>query len=225
MFSQFKTTSNGSFGKGRLQFFGKGAFLCGEVDRSAFAHFLQEQVRERVVGQDIVTAADEFNIVGGAGHEGSAFGNIEDACVDLVNLVAVRRGTEIPDLRIGRDDVGRLAAAGDYRVDSGFWNYVLAQVVDSDIHENDAVQGATSQIGRAAGMGGDAVEIDFEGVHGMGRSAGDDVGAAGMPGEGGVEIVEDAVARHVGFAYERLFGRAAVETDGTFYVLAFHGRF
>ena len=74
-------------------------------------------------------------------------------------------------------------------------------------------------------MAGYPMKVNFERVHGERRAVPDDVCAARVPANGGVEVVKNPFAGHVGFAHKRFFGRAAVKTNGARDIFSFHRSF
>ena len=99
---------------------------------------------------------------------------------------------------------------------------VLPEVIHAHVHQHHAVEGAASLVRHGRGMGGHAVEVHLEGVERERRTVPDQVRCAGMPGDGGVEVVEDAVARHEHLAHHLLFRGTAVVPDRAADAIPFH---
>ena len=99
-------------------------------------------------------------------------------------------------------------------MDARVVGHMLAQKLHADVHELDRVQRAPAQLRRARRVGGDAVEGVLHLDAGI-RAAGDDlVAVLRVPGERGVELLPEAVARHESLGCAALFAGAAVERDG-----------
>ena len=209
-------------GKSRLKLPGEAPLVGGEGEIVHGLHLLQHQVGDRAVRQDLVSPPDELDIVGGAAHQRGALRDVEHPFVHLVHLGAFRRPDVVPHLGIGRHHVRRFPAARHHAVDAGLGDHVLPEVVHAHVHQHYAVEGAASLVRHGRGMGGDAVEVHPEGIERERRTVPDQVRRAGMPGDGGVEVVEDAVVRHEHLAHHLFFRGTAVIPDRAADAIPFH---
>ena len=90
---------------------------------------------------------------------------------------------------------------------------VLAHVVDADVHQLHGIQRRAAVLRRAGCMGGLTVEVERDVVDRQAARRRDGILRGRVPGDGGVEIVEDAVTRHEDLAGASLLGRTAVVAD------------
>ena len=170
---------------------------------------------ERAVRQAVGRAVDELAGIARFGHECRAVGDLVDTRLQLHGLGHVLRADHVQDRGCALHDVGA-AAAGveDGVVDARIVGHMLAQKLHADVHELDRVQRAPAQLRRARRVGGDAVEGVLHLDAGV-RAAGDDlVAVLRVPGERGVELLPEAVARHESLGCAALLAGAAVERDG-----------
>ena len=107
-------------------------------------------------------------------------------------------------------------------MDARFLRDVLAQIFDGVQKDHDAIERGASAIGRGGGVGGDAVEIEAAAVVGEQGTHVDAIGIAGMPGQDGVDIVEQAGVEHIDFAAAAFFGRRAVVAEGSIDAFRLH---
>ena len=77
---------------------------------------------------------------------------------------------------------------------------MLPQELDADVHELRRVQGAAACAGGLRRVGGDAVEAEADLAVGQGPERPDAGVVLGVPGEGRVQLVEDAVPGHEALA-------------------------
>ena len=92
---------------------------------------------------------------------------------------------------------------------------MLPQELNAYVHQLRAVQGGTALPGVASGMGSGARKfIDHLQAGGIG-AGGDLIGKARVPGEGGIQVLEQAVSGHKGLTGAALFSGAAIEDDRT----------
>jgi len=107
-------------------------------------------------------------------------------------------------------------------MDAGFLRNVLAKEFDRVKHDHQAVESGASTFGRGGGVRGDAVKTETAPIVGEQRAHVHTVGIAGMPGEHGVDIGEQAGVKQVDFPAAALFGGRAVIADGAFEAARLH---
>ena len=202
-------------GIGRGELFGEVQLLRGVLRHAEGGEVFVHEGLERAVRQAVGRAVDELAGIARFGHECRAVGDLVDTRLQLHGLGHVLRADHIQDRGRVLHDVGA-AAAGveDGIVDARVVGHMLAQKLHADVHELDRVQRAPAQLRRARRVGGDAVEGVLHLDAGV-RAAGDDlVAVLRVPGERGVELLPEAVARHESLGCAALFAGAAVERDG-----------
>ena len=88
---------------------------------------------------------------------------------------------------------------------------MLPQVVGPHVHQLHRVQGAAAQMGAGCGVGGDALEAEVGLAVGLEGARHDKIGVGGVPGEGGIQLIEHAGAGHKSLAASTLFRWTAEE--------------
>jgi hypothetical protein len=104
---------------------------------------------------------------------------------------------------------------GNDVVNAGGFDRVLAQEVDADIHQLDGIERRATSLRIRRSVRGATLEAVLDVVHGEAASCPHRVHRGGVPGDGQVEIVENAVASHEHLAVAGLFGGAAVIANGS----------
>ena len=136
-------------GQGLLEFGGKGQFAfikrngSGECSQVRVEHPIQHLVGERVV-----TAAQQLYADLGFGHHGRAFGHLVQPLPQGLQLLAAWRTPEVPDLGLGGDDIGRLPPIGDDVVQSVLIHHVFPEIIGPDVHQLHRVKGTTPGLRR-----------------------------------------------------------------------------
>ena len=93
-----------------------GDLLLRELQRTEFFQHVHHMVAEGIVRQDIVGTGDEDLLQGRLGHQRRSLRHLPDPLGQLLDLGALRRADEVPDLGIVGDHVGSTAAVGDHVV-------------------------------------------------------------------------------------------------------------
>ncbi len=90
---------------------------------------------------------------------------------------------------------------------------VLAHHVDAIVHDFHAIERA-SAVPRVSGrVGGFAIKLENDGIHGVGAAPPGEVLLPGVPGDRGVDAVKRAITRHVHLALQGFFRRTAEADD------------
>ena len=90
------------------------------------AHVGDDRLAELAVGQLVVAAGEELDLVGGARHLVCAVGDLEDPVVDGLHLLALWCADVVPDACVCGDDIGLASADLGDVVDACLLDYVLA---------------------------------------------------------------------------------------------------
>ncbi len=147
-------------------------------------------------------------------HLGRAVGDVAQP-IEVAFDIFVRVGAdEIPHLGAGRHHVRLGAAVGDDVMNAAGFLDVFAHVVRADVHQLNAVEGATALLGTAGGVRGQTGERKLGGDQRLGGHVGDAVFRAGVPVQAGVEVGELVIERHIHLADNGLLGRRPVQADG-----------
>ncbi len=174
-----------------------------------------------IVGAGLVEAHSHL----GVSHQRCALGDVDHPLVNVLRLVELRCADQVQHLGVGLHHVGGAAAGvGDRIVQPRFLHNMFAQEVGAGIHQRHRVQRAAPQVRRVGGMGGDAFEVKRRLNVGQRTGVEHAAEAFRVPGEGGVDVVEQAFAHHKGFAGAPLFARAAVEAQGAGQPVLLHPR-
>ena len=135
---------------------------------------------------------------------------------EIVHHVGELVGPDVvPDLRLGRHNVGLVAALGDDIVNTRVLAHVLAHHVDAHVHQFHRVQGTAPGVGLGRGMRGESAETELDADHGHAGAEGHQRHAAGMPGEDHIVVEKIARTQHVDLANGGFLRGRAVESDGT----------
>ena len=151
-----------------------------------------------------------------SGHQGRALGNVVHPGKKRFGLADRFCPDHVHKLGFRLDHIGGNAAGiGNGIVDGTLGLHVLPQELDTHVHHLRAVQSGTAVPRVACRVGSGARELVNHlqtGRIGAGRHL---VGVAGMPGDGSVQVLEQSVSCHKGFAGAALLTGAAVENDRT----------
>ena len=91
---------------------------------------------------------------------------------------------------------------------------MLPEELNADVHQLRSIQGGAAGPGVPGGVGGTALElVGYLNAGGVG-AYGDLVGVPGVPGQGRVQIPEQPVPGHEGFARAAFLAGAAIEDHG-----------
>ena len=99
-------------------------------------------------------------------------------------------------------------------VDPGLRDHMLPQIIAAHVHELRGVQGAAAQMGRTAGMGGDAFKLKVCSHDGIAVIAFHGVDGGWMPGVYKIHVVEHPGPGHELFGSGAFLGGAAEVDDG-----------
>src|SRR5262249_3970665 len=147
----------------------------------------------------------------GLAHLSGRLGDLVDPGQVLLDVL-VRVGADVvPDRGARRDDVRLDAAVGDHVVDAGVLFDVLSHVVDADVHQLDRVERGAAAVRGGRGGGGHAGERVVDRDHRLAGAERDARLVGRVPGDRGVDVVEQAGPDHVNLADQQLLGRAAVD--------------
>ena len=188
--------------------------LLGILRQRGFHQIVVEQLLQDGIGQGIGGAVQLVPGDGGAGHEGRALGNVIDPGQQGLGLADGFRPDHIDELRRGLHHIGGNAPCiGDGIVDRALGLHMLPQELNAYVHQLRAVQGGTALPGVACGVGSGARELIDHLQAGSIGAGGDLIGVAGVPGDGGIQVLEQTVSGHKGLAGAALLAGAAIEDD------------
>ena len=98
-------------------------------------------------------------------------------------------------------------------MDAGAVGHMLAHQIDHGVHRLDRVQGRAALVRRGGGVGGRAIEAELARYVGHGVALAGAVDVAGVPVDGDVHVVEQAVADHIDLARSALLGGRAIDAQ------------
>ena len=132
--------------EGRVEGFGEGLLLLVVLHAAYLRQILEEQQRERLVGEQAVAAVDDLVLDARSGSHGGGIGNLDDAQPQTLHGEGV--GVAQIEIEFGEvgDDVGRGPAPGDDVVNPGLLGHMLTQQIHHGRHRLDAVEGRAAPI-------------------------------------------------------------------------------
>src|SRR5262249_34291887 len=132
-----------------------------ELRRTDALEVLQHYLRQGQVRDDLVTIGIDLEGNLGASHLGGRLGDIFHP-VELVFDILVGIGADVvPDLGGGRHHVRLSAAVGNDVMNAIRLLHVLAHVIDADVHQLNAVQGAAAFLRASGRVGGQPGEREL----------------------------------------------------------------
>ena len=203
-------------GIGLPQSLGKSPLLPGVLRQGGFHQIVVEQLLQDGIGQGVRGTVQLVPGDGSARHQRRTLGDIVDPGQQRLGLADSLRPDHVHELRRGLHHIGgNTAGIGNGIVDGALGLHMLPEELDADVHQLRAVQSGAAVPWVSRGVGGGAREfIDHLHTGGVG-AGGHLVGVAGVPGNGGVQILEKAVSRHKGLARAAFLAGASIENNGS----------
>src|SRR5262245_3713187 len=191
-------------------------FLFRVFYRAEPFQVLLQQLRAGQIDQYLVAAGLNREFRFDSGDAACAVGDLAQSLQDRFNACAFGVARPAPDLRVFGDDVRHVAAFDDHVMDAGRRPDVFAQQVDAVREGFGAVRRAAPVPRIERGVRGPASELDDEIDQGLRAVHVGSGFARRMPRQANIQIFEQAVARHVDLAVDRLFRRRPVEANRPF---------
>ena len=132
---------------------------------------------------------------------------------DILDAVGAGVAGIIEDFSKVRHHVRGDSAGRDDIMDARILGHVLVHHVDHVVERLNAIEGRAPALRRASGMGGYAIEAELGRAIGERGLRGGGILVVGVPMEGNIDIVEQALADHVDLAAAPFFGGGAVQAD------------
>ena len=199
--------------EGLTQRLGELTLLGAVLHASHVAKVPGDELRQRFVGQDRMTAVDELDLEPRLRRQRARLGALQRPRPDAVENLHVRVSGVDVSLREVRHDVGGRAAVRDDVVDPRLLRDVLAEELQPVRGQRHRVERGAAVGGRARGVGRLAIVAELAGDVPQIALEGGGIVRTRMPHEDRVAVGEDAGADHVDLAPAALLGRTTVETD------------
>ena len=166
---------------------------------------------QRVVGQQVVDAAEELDLQLRLRRVGGALGHEDQPVVDGARDVDVRVAHVVVRLGEGRHDVRGVAAGGDHVVDARAVGRVLPQQLGAVVEDRHRVECGPARLGRRGSVSAAAPVAELGRHTGEVRRVAGGVHVARMPVEDGIHVVEQSGPSHECLGAATLLGGRSEE--------------
>ena len=161
------------------------------------------------------------------GHQGCALGDLVADLPESFDVRIIQLAEVIPDGGGGRNNVGLVAAIGDYVMRALLQAQMLAAEIPTCVHQFHGVQSAAAAPGSAGTVRAFAFEqvLDRDQAAAQGLAPRGVEFAAHVREQRDIDVLEISGAYEIGFRSQQFFGYTRPDLDGALNMLAFHEAF